>query len=141
MSTLTQMPKIRFISIATYYYILLHTSKSLSQVCLPESWITKCGSKLIYETLPGKEVLYVLPIASILGRLPVVRNADSSRVLCEFLGAGLVQRLLKCNKGLRVTVGNLLKHYYTLYYINIFALLRIITLSIFTLIIHHYYAL
>ena len=27
-----------------------------------------CGSKLIYETLPGKKVVYVLPVTSILGR-------------------------------------------------------------------------
>ena len=45
-----------------------------------ESWITKCGSKLIYETLPGKEVLYVLPISSILGRLPVVRAGDTGTI-------------------------------------------------------------
>ena len=40
---------------------------------LTESWITTCGSGLIYEILPGKEVVYVLPISSVLGRLPVVR--------------------------------------------------------------------
>ena len=42
----------------------------------PESWNSECGSKLIYETLPGKEFMYVLPITSILGRLPVVRAGD-----------------------------------------------------------------
>ena len=44
-----------------------------------ESWIAKCCSKLIYETLPGKEVVLVLPITSImiLGRLPVVRAGDT----------------------------------------------------------------
>ena len=41
---------------------------------------TKCGSKLIYETLPGKEVVYVLPITSILGRLPVVRAGDTGTI-------------------------------------------------------------
>ena len=40
-------------------------------------WITKCRLKLIYETLPAKEVVYVLPITSILGRLPVVRASDT----------------------------------------------------------------
>ena len=40
---------------------------------MPESWIIKCGSKLIYETLLEKEVVYyILPITSILGRLLVV---------------------------------------------------------------------
>ena len=47
---------------------------------LTESWITKCGSKLIYETLPDKQVLYVLPITSILGRLPVVRAGDTGTI-------------------------------------------------------------
>ena len=40
----------------------------------------KCGSKLIYETSPGKEVVYVLPITSVLGRLPVVRAGDSGTI-------------------------------------------------------------
>jgi hypothetical protein len=40
----------------------------------PEKWITECGSKLIYELLPNKEVLYVVPVTSILGKLSVVRN-------------------------------------------------------------------
>ena len=31
----------------------------------------------MYETLPGKEVVYVLPITSILGRLPVVLAGDT----------------------------------------------------------------
>ena len=64
---MTQMPKIPFISITTHYYILIHLS--LSPVCLPQSWITKCGWTLIYETHPGKHVVYVLPITSILRRL------------------------------------------------------------------------
>ena len=47
---------------------------------MPESWIAKCGSKLIYETLPEKAVLYVLPITSILGRLPVVLAGDTGTI-------------------------------------------------------------
>ena len=37
---------------------------------------------MIYETLPGKEVVYVLPITSILGRLPVVtvRAGDTGTI-------------------------------------------------------------
>ena len=36
----------------------------------------------MYETLPGKEVVYVLPITSImiLGRLPVVRAGDMGTI-------------------------------------------------------------
>ena len=51
---------------------------------LAESWIAKCGSKLIYETLPGKEVVYVLPITSILGRLPVVRAGDTGTITFHY---------------------------------------------------------
>ena len=48
---------------------------------LRESWILTCGSRLIYETLPGKEVVYILPISSVLGRLPVVRAGDMGTIL------------------------------------------------------------
>ena len=50
-----------------------------------ELWITKCGSKLIYETLPKKEVVYVLPITSILGRLPVIRAGDTGTIPFSYL--------------------------------------------------------
>ena len=36
----------------------------------PECWCS--GSKFIYELLPEKQVVYVLPIMSVLGRLPVI---------------------------------------------------------------------
>ena len=52
-----------------------------SKLCLSaENWITECGSKLIYELLPGKEVMYVVPISSILGKLPVVRAGDTGTI-------------------------------------------------------------
>ena len=52
-----------------------------SKLCLSaENWITECGSKLIYELLPGKEVVYVVPISSILGKLPVVRAGDTGTI-------------------------------------------------------------
>ena len=82
-SAMTPMPKIHFTSITTHYYILLHLSQSFSPVCLAESWITKCGSKLFYETLQEKKVVYVLPITSILGRLPVVLAGDSRNGCCN----------------------------------------------------------
>ena len=47
---------------------------------MAESWITKCCSKLIYESLPGKEVVNDLPITSILGLLPVVRAGDTGTI-------------------------------------------------------------
>ena len=42
--------------------------------------IAKCRSKLIYETVPGKEVLYVLPITFIPGRLLVIRAGDTGTI-------------------------------------------------------------
>ncbi len=45
-----------------------------------EKWITECGSKLIYDLLQGKEVIYVVPITSILGKLPVVRAGDTGTI-------------------------------------------------------------
>ncbi len=50
----------------------------------PEKWITECGSKLIYELLPNKEVLYVVPVTSILGKLPVVRAGDTGTILHKY---------------------------------------------------------
>ena len=47
---------------------------------MPESWITKCGSKLIYKLLPEKQIVYVLPIMSVLGRLPVVWAGDTGTI-------------------------------------------------------------
>ena len=38
-------------------------------------WI--CGSKLIYETLQGKEVVYDLPLSSVLGGLLVALAGDT----------------------------------------------------------------
>ena len=45
---------------------------------LAESWITTCCSRacVIYETLRGKEEVYVLQISSVLGRLPVKQAGD-----------------------------------------------------------------
>ena len=67
-----------------HYYTLLHItalSQSFSPLCLPESWITKCGPKLIYETLLEKEVVYyILPITSILWRLPVFWAGDTGTI-------------------------------------------------------------
>ena len=47
---------------------------------MAESWITNCGSRLVYEPLPGKEVVYVVPASSVLGRLPVVRACETGTI-------------------------------------------------------------
>ncbi len=46
----------------------------------PEKWITECGSKLTHELPPGKEVMYVVQISSILGKLPLVRAGDTGTI-------------------------------------------------------------
>jgi hypothetical protein len=46
-----------------------------------EAWITSCSSKLIYDDLvPRKEVVYVMPITSILGKLPLVRTSNTGTI-------------------------------------------------------------
>ena len=55
---------------------------------LTESWINTCCSSLIYDTLQGKEVVYVLPISSILGRLPAVLAGDTGTISHKY-SAGL----------------------------------------------------
>ena len=51
---------------------------------IAESWITKCGSHLIYELLPGKEILYVITTISILRKLPTVRAGDSGTIPYQY---------------------------------------------------------
>ena len=34
----------------------------------------------MYETLPGKECLYVVPASSVLGRLPIVQAGDTGTI-------------------------------------------------------------
>ena len=43
-------------------------------------WITKCCSQLVYETLPWKEAINILPASSVLGRLPVVLACDTGTI-------------------------------------------------------------
>ena len=59
---------------------------------MAESWITKCGSRLIYELLPGKEILYVIPITPILGNLPIVRSGDTGTIPYRYCGTNRFNR-------------------------------------------------
>ncbi len=63
------------ISMRSYWY-----ECELRCVLFPEKWITECGPKMIYELLPNKEVLYVVPVTSILRKLPVVKPGDTGTV-------------------------------------------------------------
>ena len=53
---------------------------------MAESWITKCGSRLICELLPEMEILYVIPISSILGKLPTVCAGDTGTIPYQYSG-------------------------------------------------------
>ena len=59
---------------------------------MTESWITKCGSRLFYELLPGKEILYVIPISSMLGKLPTVRAGDTGTIPYRYRGTNRFNR-------------------------------------------------
>jgi hypothetical protein len=56
---------------------------------MAESWITKCGSRLIYKLLPGKEILYVIPISSI---PPTVRAGDTGTIPHQYSGTNSFNR-------------------------------------------------
>ena len=61
---------------------------------MAESWITKCGSRLICELLPEKEILYVIPISSssILGKLPTVHAGDTGTIPYQHSGTNRFSR-------------------------------------------------
>lgn len=43
-------------------------------------WLGKVDSKMIYERKPSNQVLYVLPITHILGKLPLVPIGDTGTI-------------------------------------------------------------
>ncbi len=52
-----------------------------------------CGSRLIYELLPGEEILYyVIPITAILGKLPTVRAGDTEDTPYRYRGTNRFDR-------------------------------------------------
>jgi len=44
------------------------------------AWLDKCGLKIIYERRMQLQVLYVVPITSILGRLALVPVGDTDTI-------------------------------------------------------------
>ena len=44
------------------------------------AWLESVGSRVLYELDPKKPVLYVIPVESILGKLPVVPVGDFGSV-------------------------------------------------------------
>ena len=50
---------------------ILHISHIL--ICFSTlAWLAQCQSKIVYECREQAQVLYVIPVSSILGRLPLV---------------------------------------------------------------------
>ena len=47
---------------------------------LISAWLESAGSRILYELDPKKPVLYVVPVESILGKLPVVPVGDFGTV-------------------------------------------------------------
>ncbi len=43
-------------------------------------WLLACSSRIVYERWPDNQVFYVLPVESILGKLPVVPGGDTGTI-------------------------------------------------------------
>jgi hypothetical protein len=48
--------------------------------CIFTEWLDNIGSKLVYERKENQQVLYVVPITSILGRLALVPAGDTGTI-------------------------------------------------------------
>jgi hypothetical protein len=58
-------------------------------------WLLACSSRIVYERLPDNQVLYVLPVESILGKLPVVPVGETGTIpycMEDFVGAAFSKR-------------------------------------------------
>jgi hypothetical protein len=58
-------------------------------------WLLACSSRIVYERLPDNQVFYVLPVESILGKLPVVPVGETGTVpycMEDFVGAAFDTR-------------------------------------------------
>jgi hypothetical protein len=52
----------------------------ISCIYLPPGWIERVNSAMVYERKSNKQVLYVLPITSILSKLPLVPVGDTGTI-------------------------------------------------------------
>ena len=91
-----------FGNIVSYCVIFIHiyviTAILTYSMQISESWITKCGSRLIYKLLPGKEILYVILITSILGKLLTVRARDTGTIPYRYSGTkGFKRKVARAN--------------------------------------------
>ncbi len=47
------------------------------------AWLDACQSTIVYERSESKQVLYVIPVSSILGRLPLVPVGNTGTIPYE----------------------------------------------------------
>jgi hypothetical protein len=67
-------------------------------------WLLACRSRIVYESRPDNQVFYVLPMESILGKLPVVPVGDTGTIpyfmrqhAKDFVGAAFDTREGPCH--------------------------------------------
>ena len=72
------MTIMHFISIIAIIAIIAITA--IISDCFLVGWLESVGSRVVYELDYKKPVLYVIPIQSILGKLPVVPVGDTGTV-------------------------------------------------------------
>jgi hypothetical protein len=53
---------------------------SISICCFLVGWLESVGSRVVYEVDYKKPILYVIPIQSILGKLPLVPVGDTGTI-------------------------------------------------------------
>ena len=61
----------------------------LNIVCFYTEWLKRCQSSIVYERRESAQVLYVVPVSSILGRLPLVPVGTTGTIPFEMLGESL----------------------------------------------------
>ena len=58
-------------------------------------WLLACSSRIVYERVPDYQMFYVLPVESILGKLPVVPVGETGTIpycMEDFVGAAFDTR-------------------------------------------------
>ena len=68
-------------SVYSTYYTYFAYSGSLSDCCT--AWLDACQSTIVYERRESSQVLYVIPVSSILGRLPLVPVGNTGTIPYE----------------------------------------------------------
>ncbi len=58
-------------------------------------WLLACSSRIVYQCRPDNQVFYVLPVESILGKLPIVPVGETGTIpICmeDFVGTAFDTR-------------------------------------------------